>query len=361
VTNAWEVENEYRESLSGEDLDSYQPDNVVVHNTNPFVDPMYIPYSPPYSEKISSLAIEVVREHDLELVDTWYLLPYGVSGYIAKSFLSKPLIMRHAGSDMARLLTSPYLHALLKETIKSADMIVTTSRMKETFVDLGVRENSLYFDSSASVDLDVFNPNVKPLDMEKETGCGLDGIPVITYIGKATANKGIFELTEALRGIEDDFRLVLVTGGRQIQSLRNDVLKKGLDTKTVFLGFRPPWQIPMIMKASTCVVIPERDFPIKAHTPILPREAMSVGRCTILSEEIFGKRRYMELKDEVHTLIVDPKNILDFSAKLKRIIKEPDNAEAIGKEARKLSEKHEVFDAYLESTNNLYDDVLMSS
>lgn len=361
VTNAWEVEDEYRESFSGEDIDMYQPENVVLHNTNPFIDPKYIPYSPPYTEKISSLAIEAVREHDLELIDTWYLLPYAVSGYIARTFVSKPLVVRHAGSDMARLLTSPFLHTLLSEIINTADRIVTYPRMKDTFVDLGVKEECLYYDTGASVDLNAFNPSVATFDLEREMGRDIDNVPVITFIGKVTASKGVFELTEALRKIENDFLLLLVCGGRDMEALRDDVERKGLGEKTLFLGFRPPWQIPSILKASTCVVIPERDFPIQAHTPILPREAMATGRCTILSEEIFGKRRYKELEDGVHTLVVNPKNIEGFSAKLEEVIRRPDDAETVGKEAGKLAAKHEDFDGYTDCMGTLYDEMLESS
>jgi glycosyltransferase involved in cell wall biosynthesis len=77
VTNTWEVESDYRELIETDDLNSaYQPKGVYVHNTDPFIEPAYIPYSRPYTEKIASLAIDIIKEYDLQLIDSWYILPY---------------------------------------------------------------------------------------------------------------------------------------------------------------------------------------------------------------------------------------------------------------------------------------------
>ena len=112
------------------------------------------------------------------------------------------------------------------------------------------------------------------------------------------------------------------------------------------------------MKSSTCVVLSEREFPVEIHTPGLLREAMCVGRCTILSEELYRKRDYHELEDGVHSLVT---NILDgeqLKRNLKRVIENPDEADEIGKNARKLAEKYEDFNAYIESTIALYEEVI---
>jgi glycosyltransferase involved in cell wall biosynthesis len=94
VTNALEVEEEYREK----DFDiydpHYSPENVFVHSTDssPTLDanPSHIPFSKVYCEKLASLAIQVIEEYDLEIIDSWYLVPYCVSGFLAKSFTGIP-------------------------------------------------------------------------------------------------------------------------------------------------------------------------------------------------------------------------------------------------------------------------------
>ncbi|CAD6492410.1 MAG: Glycosyl transferases group 1 [Candidatus Argoarchaeum ethanivorans] len=358
VTNAWEVESEYREHFEVEDIYQYQPKNVTVYNTDPFVDPQYIPYSKPYTEKIASLSIEVIKENNLELIDSWYILPYVISGYVAKTIVKKPQILRHAGSDMSRLLNSPYLHTLFIEIFKRVDKIVTYPGMKQLFLNYGVLEEKVFLNTKVSVDSNVFHPNVKPFDSSTFEKGNLTGCSIITYIGKVGVTKGVFELTEALSKIHRDFILLFVCGGKMVNKLKEDVKAKKLDHKTVFLDFVPPWQIPHIMKASTCIVLPERDFPVTAHTPILPREAMCAGRCTILSEELYGKRRYSELENGVHTIVVNPKDIDELKRKLEKVIIDPDYANEIGKNARKLAEKYEDFDTYISSMEDLYRNVI---
>jgi len=125
------------------------------------------------------------------------------------------------------------------------------------------------------------------------------------------------------------------------------------------LKFLPPWKIPSLLRAVTCVVIPERDFPIALHSPILPREVMAVGRCLILSSDLYRKRISPKIKDKENVLVVDPKDINAFSTTLRKVIQNPDLAEEIGERARAVSEEIENFDEYIEKTIFLYRDALI--
>lgn len=359
VTNAMEVEGNYREHFDIDDLLHYQPPNVYVHSTDPFQEPMHIPYNRPYSEKLASYAIELIRRYDLQIIDSWYILPYGVSGFLAKTFTGKPQVLRHAGSDMSRLLLSPYLYTLFVEIFKRTEKIVTYSSMKSRFLELGVPEDRIFINSKVSVDTNSFNPDTTPDNI------GLDGdqtgIPVITYIGKIGIHKGVFELVEALGMIKSDFRLLLVTGGRGVRRLKDAVSAHGLEEKTVYRGFVPPWRIPGIIKTSTCVVLAENNFPIKQHTPILPREVLAVGTCLVLSTELYEKRRSNKLLDQRNLIVVDPRKINDFRSRLEMIIDDPSYAANIGHEGFLVSRETEDFDGYVSSMEELYRELLDNS
>lgn len=360
VTNAWEVESKYRENLEVDDLEQLHPKNVFIHNTEPFIDPAFIPCTKPYTEKIASLAIEIIREYDLQLIDSWYILPYVISGYIAKTITGRPQILRHAGSDITRLFNSPYLNTLFIEIFKRVDKIVTYTSGKSFFENLGIPENKIFI-NKVSVDTNAFSPNADAFDLTKYTDKNIN-LPIITYMGKVGVTKGIFELTQALSDIKEEFILLLICGGEvNNQRLKHDIENNGLENKTIVLNFVPPWKMPSIMKISTCIVIPEREFPVLSHTPILSREAMSAGKCTLLSEELYNKRSYKELEDGVHTVVINPKNIDDFRNKLIKVIKNSFYAQEIGKNARKLAEKYEDFNSYLNITEKLYSDLIAFS
>lgn len=359
VTNAMEVESDYREHLAADDLNNeFKPKNVFVHNTDPFINPAYIPYSKPYTEKLASLAIDIIKEYDLQLIDSWYILPYVISGFLAKTFTGRPQVIRHAGSDMSRLLSSPYLVTLFTSTFNKVDKVITYPSMKKLFLNLGVKEEKIFLNNKVSVDTKVFNPDVKPIDLSSYTDRDLDRTPIITYIGKIGVTKGIFELVEAASKIKDDYVLLFVAKGKELKKFKEHIDKLGIQDKTLFIDFVPPWRIPSIIKRSACVVIPERDFPVVQHTPILPREVMAVGKCTILSEELYSKRRSQDIEDGKNVIVVDPKNIQKFKEALEKVLRDPDYAEKIGQQARLVSEKIERFDEYVDDTINLYAEII---
>ena len=361
VTNSIEVENEYRENITGEDLDNYKPKNVFVYNTDPFSNPRFIPFTNPYSEKLTSIALEVIRNNDIDLIDSWYLLPYGVAGLIIKLLRNKPLIMRHAGSDMNRLFGSSNLSYLLLEIFRNSNKIVTHPSTKDVFLKLGVSKEKIFL-NNPSVDVSFFNDKVKPIDLQSlNKNLTSKKLTIITFIGKTSRSKGVFDLINALKGIKKEFLLLLVVGGTGLDELRNSIRKNNLSKKTRFMNFVPPWRIPSIIKASTCVVCPERKFPIATHYPILPREVMSVGTCLILSRELYEKYPRGLLHDGRNVIVIhNPQNKEEFAKIIEEVLSTPKYPEKIGKEGNKLSRKIEDFDRYVKETEKMYRQVLLS-
>jgi len=358
VTNALEVEKEYRECLRGNDeLDNYHPKNVSIHNTGPLDNPQFIPYSKPYFAKLASLAIEVVRDHNLDVIDSWYILPYVISGFLVKCFTQKPQILRHAGSDLTRLFSSRNLSSLFGEIIKAVDMIVTNPKNIQQFVEMGIPKEKIFSEIETSVNTEVFNPAVAPYDLSKYRKYK-QNVPTITYIGKFGFTKGIAELFEALSRVKKPYNLLLVSGGEGQNILKEFLTYHNLSENTILLGFVPPWRIPSIIKASTCVVHAEHDFPVLGHFPILPYETMAVGTCLILSEELYRKRKSDKVKKDDCVLVVDPKDINTFRRQLLRIIEKPGYALKIGRMARKVSEQIEDFNGYLSQNETLYKKLL---
>ena len=129
------------------------------------------------------------------------------------------------------------------------------------------------FSLSASFDLRAFNPEVTPFDLSTYLDKDVRNVPVISFIGKVPylwESKGISELLEAIHDIKEDFLLLFVSGGKGLPKVRKIVRDKGLEKRAIFMRFVPPWKVPSIMKRSTCVVVPEHDFPITNHTSSIP-------------------------------------------------------------------------------------------
>ena len=366
VTNAQEVEKEYCEQIDSSDKHRYAPKNVYVHSTEPTpsANPMHIPASKAYAEKLANLAVEVVEKYNIDVIDSWYLLPYGVSAFVAKTLTGKPWVLRHAGSDIGRLFSSRSYQTLFKSIFKQADRIVTYSNSEDFFLKLGISDSKLTVTSKVNIDPSAFYPEVKSLDLSQYFKKPPSGRPIITYIGKIPflwESKGIGELVEAVSRIQEEFVLLFCANGTGKEKFLEFVRSRDLEDRTVFIDFLPPWKIPSLIKASACVVIPERDFPVSNHLPNLPLEVMAVGKCLILSTELHQKEPYSQLVDNESAYMVDPKNINRFKKVLEKAIQKPSRAERSGSKAHNLFQKTENYKGYINQSVSLYGEVARSA
>jgi glycosyltransferase involved in cell wall biosynthesis len=362
VTNAQEVEECYRERIDDSDEQFYVPGNVCVHSTNPSssANPMHIPTSKAYAEKLVNLAVEIIEKHDIDVIDSWYLLPYGVSGFLAKTITAKPQILRHAGSDIGRLFSSPSYQILFRSLFKQVDKIVTYLGSKDFFIELGVPDSKLVIIPKVNVDPSVFNPDVKPLNLSQYSVRPSDKRPVITYIGKIPylwESRGIGELIESASKIKEDFVLLFCANGTGKEKFLEFVRGRKMENRIVFIDFLPPWRIPALIKASTCVIVPERDFPVSSHLPNLPLEVMAVGKCLVLSTELHQKDPYNKLIDNESALIADPRDINLFKKTLEKVIKNPSRAEEIGSQAYSCFRTINNYSSYIDQNIVLYEEV----
>lgn len=364
VTNALEVEDEYRENLETDDQ-TYTPKNVYVHSTDPSptveANPSHIPFSKMYCEKLASLAIQIIEKYDIDIIDSWYLIPYCVSGFLAKSFTGVPQIIRHGGSDLQRLYPSPYLNNLLDKVIKSVDAIITDHVMMSFFQNMGIPSPKIIPMQRVPVNTGAFNPEVSPLDLTPylTNQKHFPDIPIIGYVGKITYHfetKGLCELLDVCSSIKEDFLLLFVANGKKLNQFKHLVKNANLENKTIFLDFLPPWQIPSVLKACTCVVVLEKETSpvLKYHTPSLPAEALTTGRCVLLSDPLQKKEPYSNLKNGKEVLVVDPRNTEKIRGMLEMLIKNPDTANTIGDNGYRAIINYERFDEYLDKIIALY-------
>lgn len=366
VTNAREAEEQYREQIDDSDGQFYAPKNVYVHSTDPSssADPMHIPTSKAYAEKLANLALEIIEKHSVDVIDSWYLLPYGISAFLAKLITGKPQILRHAGSDIGRLFSSASYQTLFGSIFEQVAKIVTYSDSKDFFIKLGIPDSKLVIAPKVNVDPSAFNPDVKPLNLSQYSIKLSDRRPIITYIGKIPflwESKGIGELIEAASKIQEDFVLLFCANGTGKEKFLEFVRKRNMEDWIVFIDFLPPWRIPALIKASTCVVVPERDFPVPNHLPNLPLEVMAVGKCLTLSTELHQKEPYNKLIHSESAFIIDPRNIKEFGTTLEQIIKNPDQCEQIGSQAHSLFRRIENFEEYIDQNIGLYEGLFKNS
>ena len=372
VTNALEVEEEYREALDLEkpsDKKEYEPKNVFVHSLNSNQNhsdvPFHIPFSPAYLERLISLGIRVIEKYGCNLIDSHYLQPYGVAAVFTKLLTSRPCILRNAGSDISRLFPKEDFHDLYKASFKVADIIITQIKNKDALGDSNISQAKLWASPFHSIPPQHFNPKVKPANLESlGIPSNLLRKPVLTYMGKCTFYKCLFDLVKVASQIKEDFLLLFVTKGSKLGELKA-YLKKfpSLKDKYYFLDFLPPWRIPSILRASTCLLQLETGFPVRGHKPIQPIEAFATATPALISQELFQKYKNIynpNLKKDKNVLVVNPRDHFDLKNVFLEIIRNPRKIKQIGRRGHRELFDEKEFEKGVEDRLSLYRKILRS-
>ena len=332
-----------------------EPKNVELFSTSPEFRSS-IPFSRYYESRITSIALDIIKKYNIDAVYSHYLLPYGVSALLVKKLTNKPWLLQHAGSDITRLFSFSQLKSVFVECFSSADRIIGYSNTMEKMIEHNLDTSKLVH-AVRSINLNEFSPNAKPFDFSKY-GIG-EETTVFTYFGKISGLKKTYEFVNAASEIKNEnFRIVFVTeAGNSAEELKEHAKKLSVLDKLVFMPFIPPWQVPGIMKSSSCIVCPESEetpyLPKGTHGPQIAREAMAVGKPVIIGRGVKEKGMYKHTTEKQNILVVDPVNKEDFSDTLNFIMHNKEKAEEIGRNARKFSEQNEKFEDYISSFENV--------
>lgn len=317
ISNCWEVEEEYRQYFTGEDLEIFQNilelsnNRLYFHFTNPFFEPHHIPFNHLYISKLTSKSIQVINKYNCDFIYSYYFEPYGVAAYITSKMTGKPYILRHAGSDITRLLECKELTDIYLNIIKSASYFITQGFKLPAIITNNIDHSKIKRIDSDFLPEEIFNNNgkelniknflesidehVKSVKLNNWNNHNFDNSKINFGIYcKSGFHKGILEIVKALNlidGIENKVNLIIVTGGKSLKKLQKQIKSssKTLD-HIFFLPFIPPWKIPEFIRACDAVFSLENNFPIEIHGPRIAREVLSCGKCLIVASEIANKQ-----------------------------------------------------------------------
>lgn len=386
VTNANEVPYGFRQFILDEATAQSSCDpgsgSLEVHHTDALPDNSYIPWANPFGSKLFGLALHTAEERGADVILGWYFEPYGLVAAQVAHCVNRPLILRHAGSDIGRLSKHRNLAMSYRWMLQQAARIITTSGR-----DVRQRLNSLtnqegkFIPTTQSRLPAVFSATAEPLEIGKllehsrtwygnypiergvtEQVCSINErpidwrLPTIGVYGKVGAVKGSFDLLKALahlakKGIA--FNFLAVAGGHNLrltEFYRAVVNCEPLAERTRLLPMLPPWVVPSFLRRCDIACFLERDFPIVFHGPIVPREIMAVGCCLVVSREIAQKQGFRDSLISFRNCVIveDPRDTKELCGALESLLTDMDSTKIIAKRGLYLSKG---FEGLLAQTN----------
>jgi len=363
VTNAKEVQPPFRMHMREQDWQrceaAYDGGTVTVHWTDP-VDrsQAHIPMASPFVSKLAGIAVRLHGERPFDVIHSFYLEPYGVAGHLAAQMTGVPHVVRTAGSDAGRLWRHPQLEALYDHLLRSAAGVITGKAVAARAIERGVDASRIALAGGVVVPESVFTPIGLSLDLaalRTEVGCDPDlasllwgefagDRPYFGVYGKLGESKGSFALLAAMRRLKNaglDVGLVALAHGPPAveERFRAQARDFGLVDRILKLPFLPHWRVPEFIRGCLAVCCLEQDFPIRFHSPIIPREVLLCGTCLVAATEVIRKLPdYRRLPHGFGCVAIEDVNdVPTLSKQLAAILADPTPALQVGGRGREFA------------------------
>lgn len=371
VSNADAMSPGFRQILSEADRAwmGSQP-NLTCHLTQELDRFSYIPWSEPFVSQLIGIGLRVSAERQPDIIIGWYFEPYGVVAHAIGQRLGKPVLLRHAGSDIGRLAKHADLGDAYRAMLSEADCVLTSlkSDASDLLINAGARTNALrrvrgrqltpdFFDNSvidfvqlaktAEPIFDIYGlpPDLRTTLSDWNTRALENDAPTLGTYGKIAEVKGTYQLIDALDLLAEEnlpFRLAALwsaTPSRFAHALRYLTERERLKGRVLILPPVAPWHVPSFIRACDAVAFLENRFPIAIHGPQVPREVIACGRPLILSGEIFDKLFFRgQLVSGANVAIVhDPDNRADLAIVVRSVLENDSMRKCLGHHAATLS------------------------
>jgi len=276
---------------NGDEPDETLP-NLYVHRPTGEM-PWHIPESDEQSLALLALILRVIRDHDIEVLDTSYLIPYGIIGGLAKRITGVRHVLRHGGSDIEKFLKGDALNPLLQDTITHADIVITEDRHVDLFKKLN---SNIITQPPYVVDTEAF---LLPDARSKKKR-----VAVIGKVNYHWRHKGLHQIADIMRSFADEVECIFVCQGNGLSDFRKFL---GEDYKKYkWQRFVVPWDMPRFLSKIDALFIFEGSLP---HPVVsnLAMEALCSGVGIITDRTDFKRNyeKYISIKDN-QILVVQP-------------------------------------------------------
>jgi len=185
-----------------------------------------------------------------------------------------------------------YKAAQMLETyvLKRCSAVVTICEgLKQEVLSRGISPDKILVAPNA-VEPDSFKP--RPYDAALAAELGLNGDPLVAYIGSLFGYEGVEDMLEAVPGVLQYFpkaRFLVVGGGERQDAVRQRIVQMS-DPRVQYIPRVPHERVRAFYSIADCLVYPRRSVRLtELVTPLKPLEAMAMEK-PVVATDIGGHR-----------------------------------------------------------------------
>jgi glycosyltransferase involved in cell wall biosynthesis len=312
--------------------------NLSVHRP-PDKIPWHIPEDNEYALALLDTTLNVIREHRIQIIDTDYLVPYGIIGHLAKLITGVRHIIRHGGSDLEKFLKKRILGILLDEAIANADIVITEEGGEKI---LGALASNLAYQPAYVPDESVFTPRVTQQSRGR--------LATIGKINYHWEHKALNSIVDVMVQLAPQFECLIVGQGKGLVDFRQSLSPK-ISASFKWASFVPPWQMPNLLNQLDAIFVFESKLPHPVISNLVLEAIWSgVGIITDRQDLAETYRDVVSLNEE-QILVISPTEASSSAKKITQWIRE---------RARSELTPHQLvsFQEYLTTTERIYTGVL---
>lgn len=295
--------------------------------------PWHIPETSLVDDRLLNAALKATNDFTPDLIETNYLWPFCKDALFIAQTLNKPLLIRHAGSDILKFYNDQEFRDIMSIYFDQAAAIVSNISSIDLLKDI-------CNDTGKIRCMPRYIPNPDIFKSEKP-----DKQYDILFAGKINYNwhlKGLKLLLELIK--QKELKALFLIGGKYKDDIYKQITEKKLESRIKLNGFVKPDKMPAIYNACKFVWCWEEEGVIEDFSNII-WEALFCNTPCLINSNVSKKMKNEGITGDFSNLLhaADAKSVmeLDFSEKNSSYI---DNQRL----------KSDLFSKYVKSNADLY-------
>jgi len=244
--------------------DQVSVNNLHIHRPQEKI-PWHIPNDPHRSLALLNAALDVVDRFGVDVIDTGYLIPYGLVGCLAGQMTGLPFLLRHGGSDLNKFLDKGIWSNLITKAFKGAGAVITDREHYEGFYSLSKRVISI--------------PPYVPDPAFFMPGSGEKSKPTLALIGKANyywRHKGWHRAIDIMKSLGDRFHYLIVSQGIGFKDFKK-FAEDRIGSVIEWREFVDPAEMPRVLQSVSGIFTLQNDLPF----PVFSNLVMEALYCNV--------------------------------------------------------------------------------
>lgn len=295
--------------------------------------PWHIPETSLVDDRLINAALKVTNDFTPDLIETNYLWPFCKDALFIAQTLNKPLLIRHAGSDILKFYNDQEFRDIMSIYFNQAAAIISNISSIDLLKDICIDTEKIKCMPRYIPDPDIF----KPGESDKQYDILFAG--KINYLWHL---KGLELLLELIK--QKELKALFLIGGKYKDDIYKQITEKKLENRIKLNGFVKPDKMPAIYNSCKFVWCWEDKEAIEDFSNII-WEALFCNTPCIINSNVSKKIKNEGITGNFSNLLyaVDVKSVmeLDFCEKKSAYI---DNQ----------SLKSDLFLKYVKSNADLY-------